>query len=1014
MSNSNNNTSNFSKKKNLNDKEIQEFFFLIEDKLSDRNQIEKFSNLINDTTLTEEEVLTKLKELFTSSPILILELNKFLPKSNKLPLLEQENADNFLKKLRNKDEGAFKEIIKIILSYKNKEINFENVITKFEEILCYFPDLLEEAYLFIDYKKLLNKKNFTKIPQKIEKKQQPSTEKKIPSSSEKTHYIHSPTTINKLPSSPDSVFFSSLKKIFPNSIYNILIKLLYLYNEGVLSQYEFTQLIQPYFKNRLDHFEYLKNLSYSKMMNRKEFAIFNKPMYELFNYTKNTKVDSYFELPKEYPNRISSGRKPEEEDILNDRLITIPKGSEDDKNPMKKNHYEENLFKFEDERYEIDMIIEIYKYVHKILKNYYDEIVNKKINMINEKDLIEKIGEKNIKFIKRFYKDCGDKIIEGILHDPKNALNVIIKRFNIKITDSIKKKKELEKSIKIPFDRVYQKSFDYRSFKFKNFDKKNNNHKAFLKEILKRKKEKFSCSNINVLKGGTDNCEFFSTLNLKLNDKIINKLKEENDNLILIKEKDIEKFKGKLPEIKIIFYNIEILKLTFALIFYQIFNTNNIDNNKVIEFFSPLIKHFFNFELKNLFEYLKDENNLNNEKNVLNNEIIEKIKDNKILTYEEYNKYYNLEHLSKLIEIIPIENENENNEETEKKSEISLTPSLQSQDNGKSFRDILILNHENSNSNIDCNKILFYPPKGNNEVIFYSNENCYVLIIFIFCIYERLNQLNEYSIENEEKLFNLETNKDLAEKIENLKKKFKNNNISIIFKNFIIIYMNLFHKKIENNLYEELCRELLVNESYFLFNMDKLLSSLIKTISIIIQDNLSKEILKLFSFEINRKLSPNEKLYFSNYIQLLDNNSQNNFRILINKKLLILTIHLMELPIEHNKKEYYDQFKEFVNKTLNNRYTEMYNDNQSTDDPFNIYLNRNVDVIKSKQNKKVEIFENNLVFRFDYSSKKLQYLKSDCDILFRSKGKINKKERMLKLIHKNLLFKSWINNEINK
>ena len=226
--------------------------------------------------------------------------------------------------------------------------------------------------------------------------------------------------------------------------------------------------------------------------------------------------------------------------------------------------------------------------------------------------------------------------------------------------------------------------------------------------------------------------------------------------------------------------------------------------------------------------------------------------------------------------------------------------------------------------------------------------------------------------------------------------------------------MNLFHKKIENNLYEELCRELLVNESYFLFNMDKLLSSLIKTISIIIQDNLSKEILKLFSFEINRKLSPNEKLYFSNYIQLLDNNSQNNFRILINKKLLILTIHLMELPIEHNKKEYYDQFKDFVNKTLNNRYTEMYNDNQSTDDPFNIYLNRNVDVIKSKQNKKVEIFENNLVFRFDYSSKKLQYLKSDCDILFRSKGKINKKERMLKLINKNLLFKSWINNEINK
>ena len=59
MSNSNNNSSNFSKRKN-NDKEIQEFFFLIEDKLSDRNQIEKFSNLINGTPLTGEEVLIKL------------------------------------------------------------------------------------------------------------------------------------------------------------------------------------------------------------------------------------------------------------------------------------------------------------------------------------------------------------------------------------------------------------------------------------------------------------------------------------------------------------------------------------------------------------------------------------------------------------------------------------------------------------------------------------------------------------------------------------------------------------------------------------------------------------------------------------------------------------------------------------------------------------------------------------------------------------------------------------------
>lgn len=81
----------------------------------------------------------------------------------------------------------------------------------------------------------------------------------------------------------------------------------------------------------------------------------------------------------------------------------------------------------------------------------------------------------------------------------------------------------------------------------------------------------------------------------------------------------------------------------------------------------------------------------------------------------------------------------------------------------------------------------------------------------------------------------------------------------------------------------------------------------------IINDHLSKEVINLFKFEINRKTSPNEKLYFANYLQLLDNNTGNNFRVLFNQKLWIMCIHLMELPIEPNKKDYYDQFKEFVN-----------------------------------------------------------------------------------------------------
>ena len=80
------------------------------------------------------------------------------------------------------------------------------------------------------------------------------------------------------------------------------------------------------------------------------------------DFSKTRKISGYYELPKEYPILISSGRTDFENNIFNDRLITIPTGSEDDKNPMKKNHYEESLFAFEDKRYEIDMQIEIFQY----------------------------------------------------------------------------------------------------------------------------------------------------------------------------------------------------------------------------------------------------------------------------------------------------------------------------------------------------------------------------------------------------------------------------------------------------------------------------------------------------------------------------------------------------------------------------------------------------------------------------------------------------------------------------
>ena len=1010
--------------------------------------------------------------------MLIYELNKIMPKNNKLPPVNQDNANEFFQKIKIKDEGCYKEVIKLILQYKNEEINTESLTNKIEEILGKYPELLEEALLFIDSKKIstlnfrkniLNKnnsnnniqnnsnnavnQNIIEKAQNIQKKENPQQNQSLSpktydklSSINHHHYRHDINQLApKIQSSPDFVFFAGLKEIFSPEIYKIIIKILYLYIEGIISQYEFTLLITPYFnqQHQQELLEFFKTLTNSKILNRRQHAIFDRPMCEI-DFSKTRKISGYYELPKEYPVLISSGRTEFENSIFNDRLITIPTGSEDDKNPMKKNHYEENLFAFEDKRYEIDMQIEIFQYAVNKLTKLNEKINNCTIKMsdLTEELLNKELGKNVVRLIVRYYRDYGPKVIQGLINNPKNVINVLLVRFNNRIQEAKVQKEDEEKSIKSHFDRIYAKSFDYRSFKFKNFDKKNNNARAFLKEIVNRKKDKLTTTNINVLKGGTDNSEFFTSLNLKYVKENILKKTKDLSSLILLGNIDVNSIRKKLPEIKIIFENLEILKFTIGIIYYQIFNISNLDTDKIVEYFNPLFFYFFGLDLTGLTDNLKNNSNFVNDKNNNYSNVIEMIKNRQALSDDDYSKFYQLDKLAKSIKEVNIEEEIKKNCNINKEEDkdipieqISLSQSLHSQDNGKTFKDIICFNQnqDKKNNEIDITKILFYPPKEEGDIIFYANELCFTFLRYIFCIYERLNKLNEYSFQNEDQLINVNNNtinnnnvdnNDIKDnkmdeneikenKNEKIKSRSSDSPESLVFKNFIIIYKALLLKKIENStVYEELCRDILGNESYFLFNMDKLIHSLIKVISNIITDNLSKDVLNLFKFEINRKAAPNEKLYFANYIQLLDNNSINNFRILINPKISVMTIHLMEVPIEPNKKDYYAQFKEFVNKTLQASYTKIYEYNQSVDDPFNVYLRRNINKTKDIRTKEnPDLVSNNLLFRFDYATKKLQYLKSDYDIMFYKTGEINKKKRIITKMKKNMLFLSWVNKE---
>ncbi len=86
---------------------------------------------------------------------------------------------------------------------------------------------------------------------------------------------------------------------------------------------------------------------------------------------------------------------------------------------------------------------------------------------------------------------------------------------------------------------------------------------------------------------------------------------------------------------------------------------------------------------------------------------------------------------------------------------------------------------------------------------------------------------------------------------------------------------------------------------------------MIKTIALVNNDNLSRDIVNLFMHEKNRKNTICESLYYANYTKLCDSSTSSCYRILYSPDVNVMTIHLSEFSNEM-KKENIESFREFI------------------------------------------------------------------------------------------------------
>jgi paired amphipathic helix protein Sin3a len=117
--------------------------------------------------------------------------------------------------------------------------------------------------------------------------------------------------------------------------------------------------------------------------------------------------------------------------ILNDSWVSVPTGSEDFsfKN-MRKNQYEEALFRCEDERYEIDMVIDNNASAIHCLTPLNAEITSlKAVEGFDWQFRLDRrsLGVLHLKAIARIYGEHGNEALELLRKNPAGAIPVILK-----------------------------------------------------------------------------------------------------------------------------------------------------------------------------------------------------------------------------------------------------------------------------------------------------------------------------------------------------------------------------------------------------------------------------------------------------------------------------------------------------------------------------------------------------------------------------------------------------------
>uniref|UniRef100_A0A672HW34 Paired amphipathic helix protein Sin3b n=1 Tax=Salarias fasciatus TaxID=181472 RepID=A0A672HW34_SALFA len=301
-------------------------------------------------------------------------------------------------------------------------------------------------------------------------------------------------------------FFDKVRRLFKSQeVYENFLRCIALFNQEVVSGAELLQLVTPFLGKFPELYTQFKSFLGDKELSHAVSGLSDRYMEggggREVDYASCKRLgSSYRALPKTYQQPKCSGRTALwnfycynrfsgfSPNVLNDTWVSFPSWSEDSTFvSSKKTPYEEQLHRCEDERFELDVVLETNLATIRVL-----ESVQKKLSRLSPEDqdrfrLDDCLGGTSEviqrRAVYRIYGDKAPEIIEGLKRSPATAVPLVLKRLKAKEEEWREAQQGFNKIWREQYEKAYLKSLDHQGVNFKQNDMKALRSKSLLNEI---------------------------------------------------------------------------------------------------------------------------------------------------------------------------------------------------------------------------------------------------------------------------------------------------------------------------------------------------------------------------------------------------------------------------------------------------------------------------------------------------------------------------------------------------